>query len=63
MCQEASLENEFNLIEAEGRGVHKQVHIRIQVGNLGEDVVEVLIVKVGIVLAVEFGNHITKIEA
>ena len=27
MCQEASLENEFNLIEAKGWGMDKQVHI------------------------------------
>ena len=42
MCQEAPLEDEFDLIEAKCRGVNKQVNVRIYIGNLDKDEVEVL---------------------
>ena len=63
MCQEASLENEFNLIEAKGWGVDKQVHIRIQIGDFDEDVVEVLTILIGIPLAAKLRNHISEVCA
>ena len=63
MCQEASFENEFNLIEAKGWSVDKQVHIRIQIGNFDEDVVEVLTILIGIPLAAELRNCISEVCA
>ena len=42
MCQEAPLEDEFDLIEAKCRGVNEQVNVRIYIGNLDKDEVEVL---------------------
>ena len=61
MCQEAFLKNEFNLIEAKGWSMEKQVHIRIQIGNFDEDVVEVLTILIGIPLEVELRNCISEV--
>ena len=63
MCQEASLKNEFNLIEAKGWGADKQVHIWIQIGNFDEDIVEVLTILIEILLAAELRNHISEVCA
>ena len=37
MCEEAPLKDEFDLIEAKGRGVNEQVNVRIQIKDLDED--------------------------
>jgi hypothetical protein len=63
MCQEASLQNEFDIIEAKCRGVYEQIYIRIQIRNLDEDVIRLLTIHIRISFAAELGNHIQEVCA
>ena len=42
MCQEATFEDELDLVETKGRGVYEHVNFGIKVRNLDKYVVEVL---------------------
>ena len=58
MCQKTPFEDEFDFIEAKGRGVNEQIHFRIQIRNLDEDVIEMLTIQIRILFVAELGNHI-----
>ena len=58
MCQKAPFKDEFDFIEAKCWGVNEQIHLRIQIRNLDEDVIEMLTIHIRILFAAEFGNHI-----
>ena len=45
MSQEASLYDEFDLIETKCRGVYEQMYFRIQIRNLDEDVIQMLTIQ------------------
>ena len=61
VCQETFLHDEFDLIETKCRGVHEQIHFRIQIRNLDEDVIHMLTAHVRILFATEFGNHVQEV--
>jgi hypothetical protein len=63
LCQKTPFEDEFDFIEAKCRGVNKQIHFRIQIRNLNEDVIERLTILIRISFAAEFGNHIQEVCA
>ena len=63
MCQETSLHDEFDLIETKCRGVYEQIHFRIQIRNLDEDVIQMLTNQIKIAFVAELGNHIHEVCA
>ena len=63
MCQETSLHDEFDLIEAKCRGVYERIYICIQIRNLDEDVIQMLTIHIRIAFAAELGNHIQEVCA
>ena len=63
MCQETSLHDEFDLIETKCQGVYEKIHIRIQIRNLDEDVLQMLTIQIRIAFAAEFGNYIHEFYA
>ena len=60
LCQKTPFEDEFDLIKAKCRGVNEQLHFRIQIENLDEDVIQMLRIQIKIVFAAEPRNHIKK---
>ena len=63
LSQETSLHDEFDLIETKCRGVYEQIHFRIQIRNLDEDVIQMLTIHIRISFAAELGNHIQEVCA
>ena len=63
MCQETSFHDEFDCIKTKYRGVYKQIHFRIQIGNLDEDVIQMLTIQIRISFAAKLRNHIHKVCA
>ena len=63
LCQEPPFEDEFDLIEAKCRGVNEQIHFRIQIRNLDENVIQMLTIQIKISFAAELGNHIQEVCA
>ena len=63
MCKKFPFEDEFDFIEAKGRGVNEQINFRIQIRNLDEDVIQMLTIQIRISFATELGNHIQKARA
>jgi hypothetical protein len=61
LCQNTPFEDEFDFIEAKCRGVNEQIHFRIQIKNLDEDVIQVLTIQIRILFAAELENHIKEI--
>ena len=60
LCQKTPFEDEFDLIKAKRRGVNEQLHFRIQIENLDEDVIQMLRIQIKIVFAAEPRNNIQK---
>ena len=54
LCQEAPFEDEFDLIEAKGKGVNEQVSFGIYITDLDKYEAEVLTMQERIVIAVNF---------
>jgi hypothetical protein len=63
LYQETSLQYEFDLIEIKCRGVYEQIHFRIQIINLDEDVIQMFTIYIRIAFAAELGNHIQDVCA
>ena len=58
MYQKNPFEEEFDFIEAKCQGMNEQIHFRIQIRNLDEDVIEMLTIQIRILFAAKLGNHI-----
>ena len=63
MSRDPPLHDEFDLIETKCRGVYKQIHFRIQIRNLDEDVILMLTIHIRIAFAAELGNRIHEVCA
>ena len=66
-CKVAGMGPGFYMRDEQGelqcRGVNEQIHFRIQIRNLDEDVIQMLTIQIRILFAAELGNHIQEVCA
>ena len=63
LYQTIPFKNDFDFIETKYWDVNEQIYFRIQIGNLDEDVVDMLTILIRILFAAKLGYHIQEVCA